>query len=188
MTADGFETDAPFMPDAVPTEADPVTGAQVPIAGDVEPANEPAQITVPKMKQILRDASETLDGWAGLGSGRQLVKADLALTAIEIDMIAPGVCKYANARPAVRAAFGPNEYLKLGIGTIMYGFRVTNEHRASLEDALDAQAAELLADDGPGLHVTEPVNIRVPTGGLVDAVRDSTAASVGEAIRNADGG
>lgn len=168
MTADGFADDAVFMPDAVPTELDAVTGEQVPIKGEIAEAdNEPPQITVPAMKKMLRSASETLDGWAGLGSGRQTVRADLAFTETEIDLIAPGVCKYANARPAVRAAFGPNEYLKLGIGTIMYGFRVTNEHRATLEEELDAQAEQIAAEAPQTIHATEP-------------------ASVGEALRAAD--
>jgi hypothetical protein len=119
--------------------------------GPVEP---PKLLTVPEMKKMLLEASKLADAHLGDAS-----RSDLSMTELEASLIAPGLVRYANARPAVLATFSGADYLKLAVGTLMYTGRNLKERRDTIAEEL---ARERTATEAPTDFI--PLEPIVPAG------------------------
>ena len=119
---EGFDPGAEFVPDAAAPVDQP----------------EPIRFGVDAVKKALRTSTGALNDFAG-----STVKADLQMSEFEAGLIAPGLVKYLEARPALAAtvAAGGNEYLQAAVGMGVYGVRVTRERAKALQEAAEAPDA-----------------------------------------------
>lgn len=132
----GFDAGEPFVADAAPS---------------VEP-NEPLKVPAPALQPVTAKwVEEQLhEGTAHLHEllGER-ARADLRVTDLEAGLMAPGLARYLNSRPAAIAAVqGPAaDYLKLGAGSTLYGLRIAGERREDDPDVdvVDEAAREQAA-------------------------------------------
>jgi hypothetical protein len=139
----GFDPGPAFDPGTAPAAGEE--------RGPIEP---PKLLTVPEMKRMLLDASKLANEHVG-----DTTKSNLAMTELEASLIAPGLVRYANARPQVLATFTGADYLKLFVGGGMYATRNVRERRATIAE--ERAASEATTEFIP-LEPLEPI---APVGG-----------------------
>lgn len=153
---EGTDTGAPFVPGKAPDVAEKV----------IEPPKLP---TTDVIAAMLRAGSGKANEIAG-----ERAKCNLQLTAWEARMIAPGIRRYLEARPALAAtmAAGGNEYLMAGVGMTWAGGRMALERHRKLAAELEAEEAAADAATAPD---TPPWTAVVP-----DDVAPSPALDVSD--------
>lgn len=122
---EGTDAGAPFVPDAGPAAVDQV----------VQPPKLPSTEVIAAM---LRAGTGKANKVAG-----ERAKCNLQLTEWEAKMMAPGVRRYLEARPALAATVltDGNEYLMAGVAMTWAGGRMYLERHRNIAAELEAEAA-----------------------------------------------
>lgn len=120
---EGTDPGEAFVPGATPEGVDQVV--------------QPVKLADETIAKALRSATGKANELAG-----EKAKCNLEMTAFEAGLIAPGVRRYLEARPALAATMlaGGNEYLRAGVGLTWYGGRVTLERHRAIAAELEAEA------------------------------------------------